>query len=95
MNAQAVDLVSTLRAVLATLPGATAISIHASTAWTLVLVTAGSDEAVGTLGEALGLGAPEVRIGSGRWWRRATAERDAGALRVDVVGPHHLSAPPR
>ncbi len=94
MNAHAYHLAAMLRAVLAILPGATAISIHASTNWTLVLITAASDEAVSTLSEALGLGAPEVRIGVGRWWHRATAERDAGALRVDVVGPHHLGAPP-
>jgi hypothetical protein len=94
MNAYAFDLAVMLRAILATLPGATAISIHASTAWTLVLITAASDEAVDTLGETLGLEAPEVRIGVGRWWRRATTEHDGGTLRVDVVGPHHLGAPP-
>jgi hypothetical protein len=95
MNAHAYRLVVTLRAVLAPLPGATAISIHASTAWTLVLITAASDEAVSTLSEALGLSAPEVRIAAGRWWCRATAERDAGRLRFEVTGPHHLGSPPR
>lgn len=94
MNAQAQYLVVMLRAVLATLPGAIAISIHASPTWTLALISAASDEAVGELARALGLGVPEVRIGSGRWWHRATAERDDEPLRVDVVGPHHLGAPP-
>jgi hypothetical protein len=94
MNGQAYQLAVTLRALLATLPGATAISIHASTTWTLVLITAVSDEAVNTLSEQLGLSAPEVRIALGRWWRRATAEHDAGTLRVEVAGPHHRDAPP-
>jgi hypothetical protein len=94
MNARAYQLTVTLHAILATLPGATAISIHASTTWTLVLITASSDEAVSMLSEELGLSAPEVRIAVGRWWRRATAERDARALRVEVAGPHHPGAPP-
>lgn len=94
MNAHAFELTVTLRAILAALPGATAVSIHATVTWTLVLITAASDEAVGTLGDTLGLGAPEIRIGIGRWWRRATAERDGGALRVEVAGPHHRGAPP-
>ena len=94
MNARAHDLTVTLRAILGTLPGATALSIHVSPAWTLVLITAASDEAVSTLSEALGLSVPEVRIAAGRWWCRATAERDAGMLRVEVAGPHHLGSPP-
>ena len=94
MNARAYELVATLRAVLATLPGATGISIHASTVWTLVWITAASDEAVCSLGEALGLSTPEVRAAAGRWWRRATAERGNGTLRVEVTGPHHTGLPP-
>jgi hypothetical protein len=94
MNEHAHHLAVTLRAVLAALPGATAISIHASARWTFILITAASDEAVSSLGEALGLSTPEVRAAAGRWWRRATAERDHGALRIDVTGPHHLGSPP-
>ncbi len=95
MNAQAYDLVVELRAILGTLPGATAIGLHASETWTIVLITTSSDEAVTALGEALGLGAAEVARGVGGWWRRATSERDRGALRVVVTGPHHVGLPPR
>ncbi len=94
MNAHAYHLVAMLRAVLAGLPGATGISIHASPVWTLVWITAASDEAVSSLGEALGLSTPEIRRTAGRWWRRATAERDHGGLRVEVTGPHHIGVPP-
>ncbi len=93
MNAHAYHLVVALRAVLAGLPGATGISIHASSVWTLVWITAASDEAVSSLGEALGLSTPEIRGTAGRWWHRATAERD-GRLRVEVTGPHHTGVPP-
>ena len=94
MNVRAYQLIVRLRTLLGTLPGATAISIHASTAWTVVLIAAASDEAVRTLGETLGLGAPEVRISAGRWWCRAIAERNRGMLRIEVAGPHHMGAPP-
>lgn len=89
MNGRAFDLVAALRAHLATLPGATGFSIHASAVWTLVVITAESDEAVRELGVALELSAPEVRATAEHWWYRATAERDLGALRVDVIGPRH------
>ncbi len=95
MNARAHDLTVTLRAILATLPGAISIGLHASEAWAIVLITVSSDEAVIVLGEELGLGATEVTIAEGRWWRRATSERDQGALRIVVAGPHHKGPPPR
>lgn len=94
MTAQAHRLVATLRAVLAGLPGATAVSIHTSPHWTLVWITAASDDAVSSLGAALGLGAPEIRGTAGRWWLRATAERTQGVLRVEVTGPHHAGVSP-
>lgn len=94
MNARAHDLVLTLRAILATLPGASAIGLHASERWALVWITADSDEAVSELGEALGLGEPEITKTAERWWRRAAAERDGGALRVAVIGPRHRNPPP-
>jgi len=40
MNAYAHKLVAMLRAVLVTLPGATSISIHTTSTWTLVWLTA-------------------------------------------------------
>jgi hypothetical protein len=94
MNARAQELVVGLRAILATLPGASALGFHASEIWTLVVITADSDEAVSGLGTALGLSGPEIRKTAERWWRRATAERDHGALRVVVVGPRHRNPPP-
>jgi hypothetical protein len=94
MNARADALTAMLRAMLGTLPGATSVSIHALKAWTLILITTSSDEAVNTLNEELGLGGDEVRIARGRWWRRATSERDEGALRIEVTGPHHIGSPP-
>ena len=94
MNAQAHHLVVMLRAILASLPGSIAISIHASPTWTFVLISAVSDEAVGELADALGLGAPEARLGIDRWWYRATAERDGETLRIAIVGPHHRGSWP-
>lgn len=47
---------------LATLPGANAISVHASPIWTLVVITAESDEAVRALGVMLGLDMSEVDV---------------------------------
>src|SRR6185369_2122801 len=74
MNARARDLAVLLRGILGALPGATSIGLHASERWALVLITAASDEAVDTLGEALGLTC-EIRIGKRRWW--VTAARTA------------------
>ena len=95
MTTRAFYLAVRMRAVLDTLPGAITLSLHASTAWTLLLITAATDEAVFTLAAALELGAPEVQGAAGRWWCRATAEYHGGALRVVVAGPHHSGAPPR
>jgi hypothetical protein len=71
-----------------------AVIIQSVGTWTIVIFTMSSDEAVIALSEALGIGATEVVNGVGRWWRRATAERDQGALRVVIAGPHHLDLPP-
>ena len=95
MNARAYRLAVRLRAILDTLPGATSIGLHAMEAWTLVLITASSDEAVIALSEELGLGAAEVTTTARRWRRRASSERDHGALRVVVAGPDHMGLPPR
>jgi hypothetical protein len=94
MNARASALVAALRALLATLPGASAISLHVSELWTLVVITAESDEAVRALGAMLELGAPAIRTTAEHWWLRAAAERDLGALRVTVLGPRHRNPPP-
>jgi hypothetical protein len=94
MNARARDLAVLLRGILGALPGATSIGVHASERWAFVLITAASDEAVDTLGEALGLTC-DVRIGKRRWWRRATAEGDQGLLQIVVAGPPHKGWPPR
>ena len=94
MNARADDLVLELRAILHSLPGATSIALHASEVWTLMLITALSDEAVIALSDELGLGRTEVRATAGRWRRRASSERDRGALRVVVAGPDHKGPPP-
>jgi hypothetical protein len=93
VNARGYRLVGKQRATLATLPGATGISLHASGTWTIVLIAASSDEAVVRLGNELGLGTVEVRTVAGRWWCRAMSEQ--GAVRVEVFGPHHLGPPPR
>lgn len=92
MNVRAHDLTVLLRAILGTLPGATSIGLHASERWAFVLITAASDEAVVTLGEALGL-ACDVRIGKRRWWRRATSEGEQGMLQIVVAGPPHRGRP--
>jgi len=93
MNVRAHDLTVLLRAILRSLPGGTAMCIHGSERWALVLITASSDEAVLALGEDLGLEC-DLRIGKRRWWRRATAERDEGRLRIEVAGPPHRGRPP-
>lgn len=94
MTPQADLLVVMLHAILAGLPGSVAISIHASPTWTLVLINAVSDEAVGELAGALGLGAREARFGIGHWWYRASADRDDETLRITVVGPNHRGSWP-
>jgi len=95
MNVRADDLMVTLRALLGMLPGASSLSIHGAETWALVLIMTSSDEAVIALGEDLELGEVEIRIGEGRWWRRACSKRDQGRLRVVVVGPHHEGPPPQ
>jgi hypothetical protein len=94
MNTRADDLTVILRAILGTLPGATSISLYAVEAWAILLITTSTDEAVIALSEDLELGAVEFRTGDGRWWCRASSERDQGRLRVVVAGPHHMSPPP-
>ncbi len=94
MNTRADDLTVMLRAILSTLPGATSISFHAVEAWAILLITTSTDEAVIALSEDLELGEVEFRIGDGRWWCRASSERDRGRLRIVVAGPHHMSPPP-
>ena len=95
MNARASELVTALRALLVALPGASALSLHALERWTFVVITVDTDEAVRALGATLGLDAPELRKTAEHWWRRATAEYDRGALRLDVIGPRHRNpAPP-
>ncbi len=94
MNTRADDLLVMLRAHLGMLPGATSLSVHGAETWALVLIMTSSDEAVSWLSEHLELGEVEIRIGEGRWWRRACSKRDQGRLRVVVAGPHHEGAPP-
>lgn len=93
MNTRAHDLTVLLRGILGTLPGATSIGVQASGRWAFVLITAGSDEAVVALGEALEL-ACNVRIGKRRWWRRATSESEQGRIHMVVAGPAHKGQPP-
>lgn len=95
MNARASEFVTALRALLATLPGANALSLHTSERWTFVVITVDTDEAVRALGAALELEPPELRTTAAHWWRRVTAEYDRGALRIDVIGPRQRHpAPP-
>jgi len=93
MNVRAHDLTVLLHALLSSLPGATAMCIHASERWALVLITASSDEAVLALSEDLELEC-DIRIGEQRWWRCAASERDQGTLRIEVAGPPHQGRPP-
>lgn len=95
MNQRAHHLMVRMRAHLETLPGASSIGLHVFAQSSLGLITAASDDAVLELANALGLGAIEVRVAPGRWWYRAASERDLGAVRVEVAGPHHPGAPRR
>lgn len=96
----AFDLVAALHGILGALVGASAVSIHAMRAWTVVLVTAATDDGARALGAMLGLGAPKYRTatdhrtGTERCWLLATADLDRGAVRVQVVGPSHAGPPP-
>ena len=94
MNARAHHLADTLLDTLGGLPGANAISVHARKAWTIILITASSDEAVIALAKELKLGETEVRSSANRWWRGASSDGRRGALRMAVAGPHHLGPPP-
>ena len=94
MNARAHDLVVVLRGIFGMLPGATAITVHIFSAWTYILIAVSTDTAVRALGHDLGLEAPEIRAAEHRWWLRAMSEPGNGAVRVEVVGPHHHGPPP-
>jgi hypothetical protein len=94
MNARAYEIVSELRAILATLPGASAINFHASGTWTLLVITVNRDRAVSKLGHVLGLSTRGIGENLSHWWHRVTAEDAAGELRVVVVGPRHWNPPP-
>jgi hypothetical protein len=94
VNQRANDLVVTLRGVLGILPGATAISFHAFSAWTYLLISASTDAAVRALSHDLGLGAPVVRPAGTVWWFRAMSESGHGEVCVEVAGPHYPRRPP-
>jgi hypothetical protein len=96
----ALDLVAALHGILGELVGASGVSIHAMKAWTVVLVTAVTDDSARALGAVLGLGAPKYRTatdhrtGTQRCWVFASTDLDRGAVRVQVVGPSHAGPPP-
>jgi hypothetical protein len=85
------EIVADLRGILRRLPGATGISFQPFEAWASLYVTVPTDEAVDTLGRALGLGASEHRGSEGRWWCRAASPHDLG---ITVIGPLHTEVPP-
>jgi hypothetical protein len=94
MNARAHEIVSELRAILATLLDASAISLHASGTWTLLSIAVNSDRTVSKLGQVLGLSTRGIGENLTHWWYRVADDDDAGALRVVVVGPRHWNPPP-
>lgn len=88
MNERGRDLMGRARDLLGRLPGATSMNLIASERWALLLVSAGSDEAVVALSEAYGLTC-DVWISTRAWWRRATGEAEQGLLQIVVAGPPH------
>ncbi|HEY8244006.1 MAG TPA: hypothetical protein VII68_11135 [Casimicrobiaceae bacterium] len=93
MNERGRDIMAELRGFLDRFPGATSMNLAASERWALLLVRAGSDEAVVALSEMFGLTC-EFGFDTQKWWRRATGEAERGQLRIVVAGPPHEDAPP-
>lgn len=90
----ALDVVAACHGILGALVGATGVSFHAIGTWTIVLVSAATNAAAHTLSASLELGTPKVQSHDGQWWLRAAADFNRGAVRVEVIGPHHAGPPP-
>ena len=95
MNERAHDLMVLLRSILSSLPGATALSLHASQSWAVLWIKVSSDDAVIALGEDLGLGEPEITTTTQGWRRRVRSQGEQSTLRIEVAGPTHRGQPPR
>jgi hypothetical protein len=92
VNTRCRDLVVSLRAQLASVPGAGGLSVNAIGGWVWILISALDEASARHLAEDYGLGDPVVRSGpDGTSWLRAMSaglDEDLGEVRVEVVGPH-------
>ncbi len=85
-------LVASLRGILGTLPGATAIGLHTGRLWALVEIYAATEEDALVLAADLEMGTPGYVASMGRRWLRASSTLTDGTT-ITVVGPHAESDP--
>ena len=93
------DLVVSLCAQLAAIPGATGASISAAGTWVWILISALDEVAAQRLARNYGLGdLVERTADSGEKWLRATLndeDEHLGTVTVEIVGPHRPPTPPQ
>lgn len=98
MNARAYQMALRLRAYQCGLPGAVKLGLEGQEGQderALLLIRASSDEAVISIGLALGLTSYEIRRDGEWWWRVASGQHVGGEFACQVVGPREQGLPPR
>jgi hypothetical protein len=98
MNARAYQIALKLRAYQCGLPGTVSLGLEGQDKGqderALLLIMASSDEAVISLGLALGLTSYEIRRDGDWWWRVASGQHAGGEFTCQVVGPPEQGLPP-
>jgi hypothetical protein len=94
VNARARALVASLRGILGTNPGATAIDLDTGPGWENLEIRTATEESALLLGAGFELGAPErirARRQDGAWVRWVRMESREGDTRIVVIGPQEPS----
>ncbi len=98
MNERAYQMALRLRAYRSGLPGAVSLGLEGPDEGqdkrALLLISASSDEAVISLGLALGLTSYEIGRDGEWWWRVASGQHQGGEFTCQVVGPREQGLPP-
>lgn len=95
MNARAYQMALRLQAYQFGLPGAVSLGFEGQDERALLLIMASSDEAVISLGLALGLTSYEIGRDGEWWWRVASGQHQEGKFTCQVVGPRKQGCRPR
>ena len=99
MNARAYQMALRLRAYQCGLPGAVSLGLEGQDEGqderALLLIMASSDEAVISLGLALGLTSYEILRDGEWWWRVASGQHQGGEFTCQVVGRASKGCRPR